>query len=99
MAKIRSTTDPAERQKLMLEHMSAMREGMGSMVKMGDSAMGMMPGGGMMKDGGKSSAKPEAGGMGGRMGMMEQRMGMMQMMLDQDDAASGDDGRLEVAFE
>jgi hypothetical protein len=82
MAKLRSTTDPAERQKLMLEHMSTMREGMGTMMKMGGSGMGMMPGGGMMQ-GDKSPAKPGAGDMQGRMGMMEQRMGMMQMMMDQ----------------
>jgi hypothetical protein len=80
MTKIRSTTDPAERQKLMLEHMSTMREAMGAMMKMGGPGTGMMPGGGMMM--GPSSA-PAPGEVPGRMGMMEQRMGMMQMMMNQ----------------
>ncbi len=79
MAKIRSTSDPAERQKLMLEHMSAMREAMGTMMKTGGPGTGMMPGGGMMA----GSAAPPASEVPGRMGMMEQRMGMMQMMMDQ----------------
>jgi hypothetical protein len=83
MATIRSTSDPAERQKLMFEHMSTMREAMGTMMKTG-SAMGMMPGGGMMRgDGKKSSTTPGPRDMRGRMGMMEQRMGMMQIMMEQ----------------
>jgi len=80
MAKIRATSDPAERQKLMFEHMSTMRDAMGTMMKMGGPGTGMMPGGGMM---GGSSAAPAPGDVPGRMGMMEQRMGMMQMMMDQ----------------
>ena len=80
MQKIRATTDPKERQKLMLEHMSTMRNAMGTMMKMGGPGTGMMPGGGMM---GGPSATPAPGDVPGRMGMMEQRMGMMQMMMDQ----------------
>ncbi len=48
MAKIRSTTDPTERQKRMLEHISTMREVAGGMMKVGGAGIGMMPGGGMM---------------------------------------------------
>ena len=54
MTKMRSTTDPAERQKLMLEHMSTMQEAMERMKKTGGPGTGMMPGGGMM--GGPSAA-------------------------------------------
>jgi protein CpxP len=80
MAKIRSTSDPAERQKLMLEHMSTMREAMGTMMKTGGPGTGMMPGGGMMSN---SPTAPAQSEMPGRMGTIEQRMGMMQMMMDQ----------------
>ena len=84
MAKIRATSDSAERQKLMVEHMSTMREAMGTMMKMGGPGTGMMPGGGMMRgDRGPPSTALGPDDAGGRMGMMEQRMGMMQMMMDQ----------------
>jgi len=46
MDKIHATTNPAERQKLMQEHMQAMREGMKMMEGMrGGMKMGMMGGG------------------------------------------------------
>jgi hypothetical protein len=71
MTKIRATTDPTERRKLMQAHMQAMQEnmtamsGMGGPMKMGDS-------------------KPMAGGdMMQRHQMMENRMSMMQMMMEQ----------------
>jgi hypothetical protein len=80
MAKIHSVTDQAERQKLMIDHMSTMREAMGTMMKTGGSGTGMMPGGGMM---GAPSSAPAPSEFPGRMGMMEQRMGMMQGMMDQ----------------
>lgn len=84
MAKIRSTSDPAERQKLMAEHMATMREAMGTMMKTDGSGMGMMPGGGMMRgDAKKSTIEQEPNYMRGRMGMMEQRVDMMQMMMEQ----------------
>ncbi len=90
MAKIRATTDPGERAKLMKEHMSSMQE---SMKTMGD----MMGKGGMMgkkkPDSDASSAPPvqgeKPGGemmMGGMMKMhkkMEARMDAMQKMLEQ----------------
>ena len=84
MAKIRSTSDPAERQKLMTEHMSTMQQAMGTMMKMGGQGAGMMAGGGMMRGNDKKSSTTQAPrDMRGRMGMMEQRMGMMQMMMEQ----------------
>jgi hypothetical protein len=84
MAKIRATSDSAERQQLMAEHMSTMREAMGTMMKMGGPGTGMMPGGGMMRgDRGQPSTARGPDDAGGRIGMMEQRMGMMQMMMDQ----------------
>ena len=39
MAKIQSTSDPKERQKLMEEHMQSMREGMKMMGAMGGGMM------------------------------------------------------------
>jgi len=80
MTKIRSTTDPAERRKLIAEHRSTMRGAMGTMMRMGGPGTGMMPGGGMMRG---PAATPAPGEVPGRMGMMEQRMGIMQMMMDQ----------------
>ena len=80
MAKIRETSDPQERQKLLAEHMKTMQEGMQAMGGMGGGMMGRMGGGGMMGGG------ATMGGKGGRPQspqMMEQRMDMMQMMMDQ----------------
>lgn len=81
MARIRATTDPTERRKLMQAHMQAMQEnmtamsGMGGPMKMG----GGQPGGMAMGD-----SKPMAGGdMMQRHQMMENRMNMMQMMMEQ----------------
>jgi hypothetical protein len=86
MDKLRVTTDPAERQKLMQEHMATMQAVMKDMRGMGGP---MMMGGGMgpgMMGGGPAgkapSGKPPAGA-DQRMQMMEQRMDMMQMMMDQ----------------
>jgi hypothetical protein len=84
MDKLRATTDPAERQKLMQEHMATMQEAMKDMRGMGGPTMGMM-GGGMM-GGGPASKAPSGkppGSPDQRMRMMEQRMDMMQMMMDQ----------------
>jgi len=72
MDKIRQTTDPKEREKLMTEHMKSMQEGMRMMRGMGGGMMGMM-GGGMMGGGAGSQSMP----------MMEGRMDMMQMMMEQ----------------
>ncbi|MGE0873600.1 MAG: hypothetical protein AB7O31_02900 [Burkholderiales bacterium] len=82
MEKIRQTTDPKEREKLLAEHMKSMQEGMQTMRGMGGGMMGMM-GGGM---GGAMAG----GTMGGPRGsgpqsaqMMQDRMDMMQMMMEQ----------------
>ncbi|MGP1680500.1 MAG: hypothetical protein ACTS6J_25520 [Burkholderiales bacterium] len=78
MEKLRATTDPQERQKLMQEHMQAMQENMKTMRGMGGPMMGMTGG----NDGGMSP-----GMLGGdpkqRQEMVEKRMDMMQMMMEQ----------------
>jgi hypothetical protein len=88
MEKIHATTDPAERRKLMQEHMQSMQEGMKMMGRMG----GGMKGGDMMAKAKKDQAETmmDAGdGMGMCMMMMkkhksvESRMDMMQMMMEQ----------------
>ena len=81
MAKIRATTDPKERQKLMQAHMQAMQDGMKAMHGMGEPMMkGDSQPGGMAQDGKKDMA---GGGMMKHHQMMEDRMNMMQMMMDQ----------------
>jgi len=72
MDKIGKTTDPEERQKLMLEHTQAMQENMKMMRGMGGPMMGGQKGGGMM--GGDPKQRQD---------MMEKRMDMMQMMMEQ----------------
>jgi len=95
--KIGRAKNPQERQKLLQEHMQAMRENMMLGKGMMDDMMGcpMMKGGmmgegmgmGMMGGGmgmmgeGKAGAPPDA--MMNRMNMMEKRMDMMQMMMEQ----------------
>lgn len=96
MQRIEQTRDPAERQRLMQEHLQAMREGMGMMRGMG--AMGGMGGMGGMGAGMMMGQSPAGGGKGmsgdkagGMMGcdmmaghaMMEKRMDMMQQMMEQ----------------
>jgi hypothetical protein len=89
MARMQKTTDPAERQKLMTEHMQAMQEGMKTMRGMSGMMHGMT-GGGMMGTGMMGQAPKEEGGKpgmsdGGPMSpaMLESRMEMMQMMMEQ----------------
>ena len=74
--KLRTTTDPKERQKLLQEHMQTMQKNMAAMRGMGGPMMGGM--------GGRS-------GMGGPMmnmdpkqreAFMQGRMDMMQMMME-----------------
>jgi len=75
MERLHKTTDPAERRKLIQEHMQSMRDGMTMMRGMGGPMMGMMGGGkgrGMM--GGDPKQREE---------MMERRMDMMHMMMEQ----------------
>jgi len=89
MAKIRASSDPNERRKLMQEHMQAMHA---QMAMMHDMGRGMMMG--MTDQGGATGCTPESSmtnGPGGKMGpemmqrhrMMLQRMDMMQMMMEQ----------------
>ena len=73
MDKIGKTTDPEERQKLMLEHTQAMQENMKMMRGMGGP---MMMGG--QKGGAMMGGDPKQ-----RQDMMEKRMDMMQMMMEQ----------------
>jgi hypothetical protein len=81
MEKIRATTDPTERQKLMQEHMQAMQECMKTMRGMGGPmAMGSGQPGGTAKGGHKHMA---GGDMMQHHEMMEKRMDMMQMMMEQ----------------
>jgi hypothetical protein len=93
--KIAKTKDPAERQKLVQEHMQTLRMSMttagGMMGGMGGGpgggmGMGMMGGGMMM--GCPMMGQMMGGGMSGdmmmqRMQQMEKRMDMMQMMMEQ----------------
>lgn len=89
MDKILKTRDPAERQKLVQEHMQTLRASMATAA----AAMGGMPGPGGMMGGGMMMDCPMmgqtmGGGMMGeqmmqRMQQMEKRMDMMQMMLEQ----------------
>lgn len=92
MARLRESKDPAERKRLMQEHMQAMRDTMGMMrgMKMGmmmggGQGMGMMGGGqGMgMMGGGQGKGPAKSGGMMPMHQMMEDRMEMMQMMMEQ----------------
>ena len=72
MDRIRKTTDPKERQKLLDEHHQTMMENMKAMRGMGGSMM----------MGGDQKGGPMKGETGGRAGSMEQRMDMMQMMME-----------------
>lgn len=80
MERIHGTSDPAERQRLMTEHMQAMREGM--------TMMGRMMGGGMMGGRGagqcaENDTECRMRQMQGEQRMMGERMGMMQTMMGQ----------------
>ena len=69
MEKIRQTTDPKEREKLLAVHMKSMQEGMQMM-----RGMGGMGGGTMGGPRGSGPQSPQ---------MMQDRMDMMQMMMEQ----------------
>jgi len=89
--KIAKTKDPAERQKLIQEHMQTLRASMatagGMMGGMGGgpgAGMGTgMMGGGMMMDCPMMGGGMQGEGMMQRMQQMEKRMDMMQMMMQQ----------------
>jgi hypothetical protein len=87
MEKIRVTTSPKERQKLMQAHMLTMQESVAMMESMSKPMMmdGGQPGG--MAKGGVKGKPADKGMMGGDMmqhhHMMQERMGMMTMMMQQ----------------
>ena len=74
MEKIRATTDPKERRKLMEAHMQAMHECMATMREQDKAAMPM---------GGDQPAGMAGGDMMKHRQLMESRMDMMAMMMDQ----------------
>jgi len=82
MEKIRATTDPKERRKLMDAHMQAMQECMATMREQDKAMMTMAgdQGGGMAMGGDKAKV---GGDMMKHHQMMESRMGMMEMMMEQ----------------
>jgi len=82
MEKIRATTDPKERRKLMDAHMQSMHECMATMREQDKAAMPMGgdQAGGMAMGGDKAKA---GGDMMKHRQMMESRMDMMEMMMDQ----------------
>jgi len=82
MEKIRATTDPKERRKLMEAHMQAMQECMATMREQ-DKPMMAMGGdqtGGMAMGGDKAKA---GGDMMKHHQMMQSHMGTMEMMMEQ----------------
>lgn len=74
MEKLRTTTDPQERQKLMQEHMQTMQKNMTAMRGMGGPTMGMMGG----KGGPMMNMDPKQ-----REDFLQRRIDMMQMMMEQ----------------
>jgi len=82
MDRIRKTTDPKERQKLMQEHTQAMQENMKMMRGMGGPMMMGAAGDGSPMKGGMKGGMKE-GDMMQHHAMMEKRMDMMQMMMEQ----------------
>ena len=72
MEKIRKTTDPKERRKLLQEHMQAMQAGMNMMQSVGGPMMMRMLG-----------DKPGTSDPKQQQEMMAWRMDMMQMMMEQ----------------
>jgi hypothetical protein len=80
MNRLRETTDPEQRQKLMQEHTATMQQAMKSMRTHGQ--MMAMMGGGMMGGGPAGRQLEEPGGSSDEHPrMMEQCMGMMQQMM------------------
>lgn len=79
MDRLRATTDPAEQQKVMQEHMATVQEAMKGMRGRGGPAMGMMGG----DPTGKTLSGTPPGSLDERMRMMESRMDLMQMKMDQ----------------
>ena len=79
MGRIRDASDPAERRRLMNEHMRAMREGMAMMGNMMGGRAGPQQGPACAA----SDTRCEMQRMQGEQQAMQQRMGMMQGMMGQ----------------
>lgn len=74
---LEKASDPAERRKLLAEHMRAMHEGLDSMRGMGGGTMMGMMGGDADHRGHQHAGGPPSSV------MMQRRMDMMQMMMEQ----------------
>ncbi len=84
MDQIHQTKDPAERQRLMDEHMRTMQDTMQSMHAMGGPMMmDMMGQQGMGGVPNKTQSGKRGSGVNERIDMMEKRMDVMQMMMEQ----------------
>lgn len=79
MGRIHDASDPAERRRLMDEHMRAMQEGMAMMANMMGGRMGSQQGPGCAE----SDTRCEMQRMQGEQQAMRQRMSMMQGMMGQ----------------
>ena len=79
MERIRNTSDPAERQRLMDEHMRAMHDGMAMMGRMMDGQGGQARGAECPRNDSECRMRQ----MQGEQRMMGERMGVMQMMMQQ----------------
>jgi hypothetical protein len=82
MAKMQATEDPAERQRLMNEHMQEMHTAMTAMNELMHQQMGAA-GGGAGANCEQGDANCRLNMMQRQQGMMGQRMNMMQMMMGQ----------------
>jgi len=79
MDRIRNTSDPEERQRLMDEHMRAMHDGMAMMGRM----MGEQGGPGRGAECSQNDSECRMRQMQGEQRMMAERMAVMQMMMQQ----------------
>ena len=77
MMQMRNTQDPAERQRLLREHMQSMQQGMTMMGHM------MMPGAGPTAQCAENDEQCRLREMSAHTMMLEQRLSMMQQMMEQ----------------
>lgn len=80
MDRVRNTADPAERQRLMDEHMRAMHDGMAMMGRMMGGSRGGTACGGERR---RNDDECQMREMQRRQGMMDERLDMMQMLMEQ----------------
>lgn len=86
MAKIQASTDPAERQRLMQQHMQNMAAFMQGMHSMGAMGPGMMSGGSSMMNGqtmGGMHGGPGNPDVNARLDRIDQRLELLTQMVDQ----------------